>query len=119
MVSISIRFDANTTIAAMNKIANTSIQEGVNSALDIIGDKVIEGAQQDVRVDTGELRDSIRVLERGQDSITIGTDNDHAEPNEFGTSRMSAQPFIGPQADRMDSEGPRILGEEIEKRIQK
>jgi hypothetical protein len=31
---------------------------------------------------------------------TVGTDVQHAAPNEYGTSRMSAQPYLRPSAER-------------------
>src|SRR5436853_3194709 len=49
-------------------------------------------ARRRVRKDTGKLRDSIRVTERG-----VETSDEAALPNEYGTKMgMRAQPFMRP-----------------------
>lgn len=50
-------------------------------------------------VDKGELRDGIE-LELGQGLATIRTTSEHSAANEFGTSKMAAQPFMTPTAER-------------------
>lgn len=76
----------------------------------IVSQAVIEGAgvvensaKQKVRVRTGNLRDSIKQKNKTQSptkvSVDIGTDVSYGPANEFGTSRMSAQPFLRPALD--------------------
>ena len=47
-------------------------------------------------VDTGRLRDSIRITPTGFDSVTIGSDLGYANFVEQGTSRMKAEPYLAP-----------------------
>lgn len=42
----------------------------------------------------GELRDSIGIAERGNDSVTIEASAPYARYVEFGTSKMAAEPFF-------------------------
>lgn len=58
-------------------------------------ERIRNRARELVRVDTGELRDSIRVIEQ-LDGFLVGSSNDHADENEFGTAHMPAQPFMRP-----------------------
>lgn len=53
----------------------------------------------------GDLRRSITAVTTGDGrtgsmTAVIGSDNDHAWFNEFGTSVMAAQPFAGPAFDK-------------------
>jgi HK97 gp10 family phage protein len=56
------------------------------------------GAKRRARVDTGQMRNAIKARRiTGGARVMGGTDHDIY--NEFGTSRMSAQPFIRPSMD--------------------
>jgi hypothetical protein len=67
----------------------------------------VEGARRRVRVDTGELRDSIRAeVRNGQGRW--GSDVRQAAPNEFGTYKMRAQPFLRPSIDDARREAIRL-----------
>lgn len=67
----------------------------------------VDGAQRLVPIDTGELHDGIRIVDEPHrdGSGVVGTygvtDVDHAEPVEFGTERMAAQPYLRPSIDAM------------------
>lgn len=68
------------------------------------GAGVVENsAKSKVRVKTGNLKNSIEQKNKTQTSskvsVDIGTDVDYAAPNEYGTSKMSAQPFLRPALD--------------------
>jgi HK97 gp10 family phage protein len=67
-------------------------------ALQAGGDVLLDGAQQRVRVDTGELRDSLHTVV-AQDTAVLETDNHHAAANEFGTAHMPAQSFMRATVD--------------------
>lgn len=59
-------------------------------------------ARQHARVDTGRMRDSIRRTEHGESRSVVtagGGDVVYAGFNEFGTIKMSAQPFMRPAAE--------------------
>lgn len=60
------------------------------------GLEVVAEAKRLVRVETGELRDSIRIISESDLEVVVGTDVAHGPPNEFGTTTMPAQPFLGP-----------------------
>lgn len=68
------------------------------------GAEVVENsAKSKVRVKTGNLKNSIEQKNKTQTSskvsVDIGTDVDYAAANEYGTSKMSAQPFLRPALD--------------------
>ena len=94
-----------------------NVDRAVSTALDKIADSIIQGAQSVVPVRTGRLRDSIGVKEKTDRSLTVAADTEYAAAIEFGTGSRPAQPYLLPQSDRMQTEGPKILGEEIEKAI--
>lgn len=79
----------DTLLAALHDLEGLDPTE----ALQACGDVLLDGAQQRVRVDTGELHDSLRVVVK-QDAALLETDSDHAEANEFGTRQMPAQSFL-------------------------
>lgn len=64
---------------------------------------VADAVEQDmidlVPVDTGELRESIHVEGDG-DTVYVSVGTDHWSYNEYGTSKMRAQPFIRPALNR-------------------
>lgn len=67
-----------------------------------------EDVQEDMRafvpVDSGRLRDSIRVEEAGSGlNVGPGDEVDYAMYVEYGTSEIAAQPYAGPAADRARS----------------
>ena len=81
------------------------------------GDVLLDGARRRVRVDTGELRDSLHlVVEQGE--LSLETNNDHAVPNEFGTHQMPAQSFIRATVDEDGGKAiealANVLGRQIE-----
>lgn len=57
-----------------------------------------EDARRNAAVLTGNLRRSITGRTRGLRGVVQATDP-AAEPNEYGTAFMDAQPFIGPAAE--------------------
>lgn len=49
-------------------------------------------------IDTSDLANSVMTEADGED-VLVGTNNEYAEPLEFGTVRMAARPFMGPAAE--------------------
>ena len=82
-------------LAAVGIVANAGAEVAVRD----VSEEVKAAAQGLVPVDTGELQNSIQVTEEG---VEAGTD--HAIYVEFGTYRMSAQPFMRPAADEASGE---------------
>lgn len=54
------------------------------------------GAQSRARVDTGQMRNSITVTPTGKAGRRVEAGAPHSGFNEFGTWKMSAQPFMRP-----------------------
>ena len=81
--------------AGVRRGAVKATKDTISEAVDI--------AKRLVRVDTGELRESIEATPVSETydgvSASFGTDKPHALPNELGTYKMSAQPFLRPAAD--------------------
>lgn len=71
------------------------VQREVDRLLDRIGDAIEADAKRHCPVDTGDLRDSIRVV-KTDDGIAVGSDLDYADDVERGTRKMAAQPFLRP-----------------------
>ena len=119
MVNIVIKMDANKALQDLDDFANRILPEAIQAGLDAIAGDVIIGAKNIVPVQTGNLRDSIRILERSPTHIKVGTTVDYAAAVEFGSGGRPAKPYLGPQSDIMQSEGPKIIQDEISRRIKK
>jgi HK97 gp10 family phage protein len=63
-----------------------------------------------VPVDTGELRDSIDYNVEADGSLNFEATAEYAGYVEFGTSKMSAQPFFMPPLDTLQASG---IGDEF------
>jgi HK97 gp10 family phage protein len=93
------------------------IEKAFEEGLDEIGKSIVDGAQSTVHVITGQLRDSIQVTERGPGYVVVTATASYAADEEFGNSRRPAHPYMGPQADRMQSEAPRIMQDKINRAL--
>jgi len=72
-----------------------NLGKNTSAATEEIASDIVELARENAPVDTGELRDSIRVEVDGNDhTVVVGAD--HGAFVEFGTSKMAAQPYLGP-----------------------
>jgi HK97 gp10 family phage protein len=74
------------------------IEHETEMELDIVGADMKDIARSLVRVRTGFLQSTIYYTAKGM-VLEFGATADYASYNEFGTSRMSAQPFIRPALD--------------------
>jgi len=74
------------------------IEHEVETELDPVGADMEDHAKSLVRVRTGFLRSTIYHKATGL-VLDFGATADYASYNEFGTSRMSAQPFMRPALD--------------------
>ncbi len=59
------------------------------------GENIVVGCKRRSRVDTGEMRDGWH-LEGTRYGVSIVNEVNHTSFNEYGTSRMSAQPMLRP-----------------------
>jgi HK97 gp10 family phage protein len=57
-------------------------------------------AQQRARVDTGNMKNSINAQGSGTE-WSVHSPAEYSVFNEYGTSRMGAQPFMGPAAEQV------------------
>jgi HK97 gp10 family phage protein len=86
-----------------------NLADEVQRIVERAGINVQRMAKQNCPVDTGRLRSSIRIYHKdsgAQRQVRVGTDVYYAPYQEFGTSRMRAQPFLFPA---WASERPRFL----------
>ena len=81
---------------------------------------ILPEAKRLVPVDTGELKDSLEIIETPQ-GIELYAGTDHALPVEFGTAHMAAQPYMRPaidtQANAMLERAAELIDREIEKAV--
>jgi len=94
-------------------------------ALDKISEKIRDDAKGFAPVDTGALRKSIRTEKKGKLQVSIiaggggvinpktGREVDYAGYVEFGTSRMSPQPYMQPALEKNRDEILRIVKEKV------
>lgn len=71
------------------------IEHGTDQAINEAGEECMAGAKSRARVDTGAMRNAIR-HEHKKLSSSVISPVDHSVFNEFGTVKMSAQPFMRP-----------------------
>ena len=77
------------------KQAMGAVSEGIDKGMIATALKVVAQAKALAPVDTGQLKNSIEWGRDGEDLI-VGTNNDHAVYQEFGTRNMTAQPYLRP-----------------------
>lgn len=77
-----------------------NIGKNTSAANEQAASGIVELAKENAPVATGELRDSIHVEKDGTDHKVVA-DADHAVFVELGTSKMAAQPFLGPAAAKV------------------
>lgn len=88
-----MRFDLN--VKNHSSEVSKALEDAKERALEAIGLQVEGYAQLLAPVDTGRLRNSITHIVNG-DSVVIGTNVEYAVYQEFGTSKMKAQPYLKP-----------------------
>lgn len=85
-------------------------EEQIENAIVRAANKGVEVAQDNARVDTGWMRDNVDYYIDGT-TLTLECDVDYAEYNEYGTYKMSAQPFMRPGLDTLVDSLNEELGE--------
>jgi len=79
--------------------------------------KILSGAQQRAPVKTGYLRQS-GFVEEVEDGAEIGFSAEYAWYQEFGTSKMPAQPYLRPTLDEDADEIIKVMQDKINKQIE-
>lgn len=83
--------------------------KAIEQALTAIGIQCRNYAARQAPVDTGNLRNSITFqVDSPTDSVVIGTNVEYGKYQEFGTSRMKAQPYLRPAVEEHLDEYKRI-----------
>jgi HK97 gp10 family phage protein len=97
MPSWSCKIIADTVTPKLAAFAGR-IEHEIEMELDVVGADMKDIARSLVRVRTGYLQSTIYHLATGL-VLELGATADYASYNEFGTPRMSAQPFMRPALD--------------------
>jgi len=88
------------TFTPMLARASQQMKAEVPAAMEVVGADMKDMARSLARVRTGFMRDSIYVeVDPAALTMNFGASADYSAFNEFGTRRMSAQPFIRPAFD--------------------
>lgn len=93
-----VDFDTKPFVAGVATAVEDLEREG-EQAVDRAGTSAGERAAALAPVKTGELRDSMEVIEGRDDRgffVEVRFGSSHATENEFGTTRMRARPFLRP-----------------------
>lgn len=77
-------------------------QDEIEEAILDAAEEGVKVAQDNARVDTGFMRDSVDYYIDGT-TLHFECDVDYAEYNEYGTYKMDAQPFMEPGLDAIIS----------------
>lgn len=99
--------------------AAEAIDEASTRAERMVAEDMRDDMKSRVRVDTGELRDSIRI-EEAPDGLRVGPGDeqkDKALANEFGTRHMSAQPYVVPAVESARRKFPETITQEVRRSV--
>jgi HK97 gp10 family phage protein len=83
-----------------------------------IEQEILPEMQRLTPVDTGNLRDSEHV-EVTENSVLLVAGTDYAVHVEFGTSKMSAQPYMRPAIDTKQDAAMKVTADEISKEMKR
>lgn len=95
-----------------SKIIKAQMNEAYKRAAKEIALEMEGIAKENSPVDTGNLRSKIygeSGKKNGDIIARVGTNTEYASFQEFGTSKMEAQPFIRPARDEMQRESANIV----------
>ncbi len=115
-MSVSVHIEGGDALAARLGIELRKIEKAVADGVNETALNVQTAAKRNAPVDTGRLRSSIgmdQVATNANPVAIVAAHTDYAEHVEYGTTRMSAQPYMTPA---LEVEAPR-LESHIKKRI--
>lgn len=100
-----------TEIAAKLALLGTATDALMQTAVRAAGLVIQNDAKVRAPKLTGNLARSIHTEDvSGRHAVEVGTDVEYAAFVEYGTSRMRAQPYLGPAADGHDEEIEEAIG---------
>jgi hypothetical protein len=107
-----------------NRLAGARVEEAMSRALAEGAERLAESVREGLSTPpgsgghdrpwarTGGLRDSIAAHADGLQAV-VGSNDPAAAPQEMGTSRMEARPFLAPAAAAMGEEIARAVGSAV------
>lgn len=113
-MSVQITIENQGDLERLMQTLPPEIFDRVQQVLQNAAVRLAERAREIAPVRTGHLMASIRPMEESGeseaafDSVGVRADAAYSTYVEFGTSRMEAQPFLGPAAEEIE---PQILQE--------
>lgn len=112
-MSISVEIEGATEAASRLKEIGNSLSQAIGDALREAAESIVNDAQANAPVDTGFLRDSIEISGESETSVTVTSGAEYSVFVEYGTSKMSAQPFFEPAIEQAKAELQQALRDAI------
>lgn len=113
-----VRVDVTQAVALLQRLGSNINSSIPQQTLQAGADQLVESAKGVAPVLTGRLRDSIHTTEASATRAVVEASAEYAGFVEYGTSRMSAEPYITPsipEAVRVIQEtATRLLNETIQ-----
>ena len=104
---------ARETETALNKLVKDLFDTEVPNGLEEIVNFFVEKAQSNAPVDTGFLRDNIKIETLDKDSATVTSEAEYSIFVEEGTSHMSPQSFMQPALADTENEATKIMNAKV------
>lgn len=111
MARVTVRVVGRERLIQRIKEALLDVREGAQDETRQVAEHIQRRAKEFVPVDTGRLRDSIRITQTGKAAYNVGPGDEveYAEYVEYGTSRTPAQPYMRPAIEDARREFPRAM----------
>lgn len=90
------------------RVVAEGVEALVEEGLERVGKGALASAEAKAPRDTGELAESLRLRKQGPTAVVLEATARHAPFQEFGTSVMAPQPYVGPAFEEWS---PRLVKE--------
>lgn len=110
---MKIEFDDAEVMAWFESMSEKS-PEVAQEAADALAKIVYDEAKNLVPVDTGELKESIKLTEDGEGSVELEITAPYAAAVEYGTSRKAPQPYLEPAIRTAEAQMDKIVRQVLE-----
>ncbi len=124
-MAVRIRVDGLAALKSASEEVRAALERELTAAVEAEADDVVQDARNSVRVDSGDLRDSITAEVSGmsatvrpRSSASREDPRDHAikaATNEFGKSGDSGQPYMVPAAERSRARWPQRASDAVKR----
>ena len=91
------------------------VRQAITAALEVVGGTAERHIKEVTPVDTGRLRNSITHAPVSDNTEMVGTGVEYAVYVEFGTRKMSAQPYLRPGVENHVDEYENIIKSHLPK----